>query len=290
MDQLLILFIAIPLLAFFATLLWQNKSEKAIGRIVRFAKVFNILIAVSFFIWWMIEGFEPVNYKLATLYQTEHFVFAIHLYYDEVTALFSIVGSLLFFLVATFSKYYMHRDQGYKRFFNTILLFATAYNFIILAGNFETLFIGWEIKGICSFILISFYRNRYLPVKNAFKAVSYYRISDVALMLAMWMMHHLTHKNITFYQLGEAKEMAMASGQTGMAVFIVCMIILPAAIKSAQFPFTTWLPRAMEGPTASSAIFYGSLSVHIGIFYCCVRIHFGKIWRGQKLPSLFLVH
>ena len=156
------------------------------------------------------NGLEPVSYKVATLYETDHFVFAIQLYYDEITAVFSIVGAFLFFLVATFSKYYMHRDEGYKRFFNTILLFATAYNFIILAGNFETLFIGWEIKGICSFILIAFYRNRYLPVKNAFKAVSNYRISDVALMLAMWMMHHLTHQNINFSQLGEAKEMAVA--------------------------------------------------------------------------------
>lgn len=266
MNQLLILFIAIPFLSFLATLLWQNKSEKAIGGIVRFAKVFNILIALSFFTWWLINGLAPISYKVATLYQTDHFVFAIQLYYDEITAVFSIVGSLLFFLVATFSKYYMHRDEGFKRFFNTILLFATAYNFIILAGNFETLFIGWEIKGICSFILIAFYRNRYLPVKNAFKAVTNYRISDVALMLAMWMMHHLTNRNVNFAELGEAKELAIAAGQSGMAIFIVCMLILPACVKSAQLPFTSWLPRAMEGPTASSAIFYGSVSVHIGVF------------------------
>lgn len=286
MNQLLILFIAIPLLAFFATLLWQNKSEKAIGKIVRVAKISNIVIAISFFLWWVMNGFEPLTYKLATLYETEHFVFAIHLFYDEVTAVFSIVGALLFFIVATFSKYYMHRDEGYKRFFNTILLFATAYNVIILAGNFETLFIGWEIKGICSFILIAFYRSRYLPVKNAFKAVSNYRISDVALMLAMWMMHHLTNKNITFLQLGEAKEMAISSGQTGMAIFIVCMLILPAVIKSAQFPFTTWLPRAMEGPTASSAIFYGSLSVHIGVFLL-LRTH--PFWEDMWWAKITII-
>lgn len=286
MDQLLILFIAIPMLAFFATLLWQNKSEKAIGKIVRFAKVSNILIALSFFVWWVINGLEPTSHKVATLYETDHFVFAIQLYYDEVTAVFSIIGAFLFFLVATFSKYYMHRDEGYKRFFNTILLFATAYNFIILAGNFETLFIGWEIKGICSFILIAFYRNRYLPVKNAFKAVSNYRISDVALMLAMWMMHHLTHQNINFSQLGEAKEIANAAGQTGMAIFIVCMIILPATIKSAQFPFTTWLPRAMEGPTASSAIFYGSLSVHIGVFLL-LRTH--PFWEDMLWAKIVII-
>ncbi len=286
MDQLLILFIAVPMLAFLATLLWQNKSEKAIGAIVRFAKLFNIFIAVIFAGWWMLNGFKPVDYKLATLYQTAHFVFAIHLFYDEVTVVFSIVGAVLFFLVATFSKYYMHRDEGFKRFFNTILLFGAAYNFIILAGNFETLFIGWEIKGICSFILIAFYRNRYLPVKNAFKAVSNYRLSDVALMLAMWMMHHLTHQNITFAQLGEAKEMAIATGQAGMAIFIVCMIILPATIKSAQFPFTSWLPRAMEGPTASSAIFYGSLSVHIGVFLL-LRTH--PFWEDMWWAKITII-
>ena len=286
MNQLLILFIAIPMLAFFVTLLWQNKSEKAIGRIVWVAKVFNIVIAVFFFLWWVFNGFEPLTYKLATLYETKHFVFAIHLFYDEVTAVFSIVGALLFFLVATFSKYYMHRDEGYKRFFNTILLFAAAYNLIILAGNFETLFIGWEIKGICSFILISFYRNRYLPVKNAFKAVSNYRISDVALMLAMWMMHHLTNRNITFLQLGEAKELAISTAQTGMAIFIVCMLILPAVIKSAQFPFTSWLPRAMEGPTASSAIFYGSLSVHIGVFLL-LRTH--PFWQDMLWAKIAII-
>jgi NADH-quinone oxidoreductase subunit L len=286
MNQLLVLFIAIPLLAFLVSLFWQNKSEKAIGRIVRFTKVLYILVSVSFAVWWILNGLEPISYHVVTLYQTEHFVFAIELYYDEITAVFSIVGALLFFLVATFSKYYMHRDQGYKRFFNTILLFATGYNFIILSGNFETLFIGWEIKGFCSFLLIAFYRNRYLPVKNAFKTISYYRISDVALMLAMWMMHHLTHQNISFTELGEAKNMAGQSGYRGMAVFIVCMIILSSAIKSAQFPFTAWLPRAMEGPTSSSAIFYGSLSVHIGVFLL-LRTH--PFWEDMIWAKVAII-
>jgi NADH:ubiquinone oxidoreductase subunit 5 (subunit L)/multisubunit Na+/H+ antiporter MnhA subunit len=286
MNQLLVLFIAIPFLAFFISLFWQNKSEKAIGRIVRFTKLLYILVSFSFAGWWVVNGLKPVSYQLATLYKTDHFVFAFELYYDEITAVFSIVGALLFFLVATFSKYYMHRDQGYKRFFNTILLFAAGYNFIILAGNFETLFIGWEIKGVCSFLLIAYYRNRYLPVKNAFKAISYYRISDVSLMLCMWMMHHLTNQNISFTELGEAKNMALQSANTGMAVFIVCMMILPAAIKSAQFPFTAWLPRAMEGPTSSSAIFYGSLSVHIGVFLL-LRTH--PFWEDMLWAKVTII-
>lgn len=286
MNQLLVLFIAIPFVAFLISLFWQNKSERAIGRIVRVTKVTYILLAASFAVWWAINGLAPVRYQLATFYQTDHFVFAFELYYDEITAIFSIVGAFLFFLVATFSKYYMHRDEGYKRFFNTILLFAAGYNFIIMAGNFETLFIGWEIKGVCSFILIAFYRNRYLPVKNAFKAISYYRISDVSLMLAMWLMHHLTHQNITFDKLGEAKTMALQPGYTGMAIVIVCLMILPAVVKSAQFPFTAWLPRAMEGPTASSAIFYGSLSVHIGVFLL-LRTH--PFWEDMLWAKIVII-
>jgi len=64
------------------------------------------------------------------------------------------------------------------------------------------------------------------------------------------------------------------------------MIILPAAIKSAQFPFTTWLPRAMEGPTASSAIFYGSLSVHIGIFLL-LRTH--PFWEDMWWAKITII-
>jgi NADH-quinone oxidoreductase subunit L len=71
-----------------------------------------------------------------------------------------------------------------------------------------------------------------------------------------------------------------------MAIFIVCMIILPAIIKSAQFPFTTWLPRAMEGPTASSAIFYGSLSVHIGVFLL-LRTH--PFWEDMLWAKIVII-
>jgi NADH-quinone oxidoreductase subunit L len=286
LSHSLSLFIAVPLLAFAITVLLQNKQERSIGVIVRVAKLFYVIAAAALIVGWILNGATPVTYNLATIYQSEDFVFAIQFYYDEITAVFSIVGALLFFLVATFSKYYMHRDDGFKRFFNIILLFAAGYNFIIFSGNFETLFIGWEIKGLCSFLLIAFYRARYLPVKNAYKTISNYRISDVALILAMWMMHHLTHQNISFTQLDQARETAALTHHSGMAIFIVCMFILAAVVKSAQFPFSTWLPRAMEGPTSSSAIFYGSLSVHIGVFLL-LRTH--AFWQDMLWAKILII-
>lgn len=286
LSQSICLFFIMPVAAFLLTQFFDNKKERVVGTIVRIAKVFYMLATVLFAICWGVNDFKPISYKLATLYQSDHFVFAINFYYDEITAVFSIVGSLIFFLVATFSKYYMHRDEGYKRFFSIILLFSVGYNFIIFSGNFETMFIGWEIKGLCSFLLIAFYRNRYLPVKNAYKVISNYRISDVALMLAMWMMHHLTQQNILFTQLGEANTTAEQTGHHNMAVFIVAMLLLAAIIKSAQFPFTSWLPRAMEGPTSSSAIFYGSLSVHVGVFLLLRTYPF---WHNMEWVKIVII-
>jgi len=177
------------------------------------------------------------------------------------------VGGIITFLVSVFSKYYIHRESGYKRYFNTLLLFYFAYSVIVFSGNFETLFMGWEFLGLSSFLLIAFYRDRYLPVKNALKTISLYRLSDVSLILALWMSHHLWHENITFIKLNDLSLVtAHIEEHYYYAVFIVLMIIMAASIKSAQFPFSSWLPRAMEGPTTSSAIFYGSLSVHIGVF------------------------
>lgn len=286
--QSLSLFVFVPLAAFFATLFWQNKRERPIAFIVQFTKAFYITAAIVYAVLWFINGRTPVSQELVTLYKTDQFVFAIRFYYDHITAVYSCVGAVLFFLVSTFSRFYMHRDEGYKRFFNTILFFALGYNLIIFSGNFETLFIGWEAIGLASFLLIAFYRNRYLPVKNAYKTLSVYRITDIALILAMWMMHHLTHTNIAFSELGSAKTLATAPGYEGMGLFISIMIVLAAAAKSAQLPFTSWLPRAMEGPTASSAIFYGSLSVHIGVFLLLRTYPFWNEMLGIKIAVIVI--
>jgi len=288
MSQLLSLFIFLPLIAFFSSIFFKNKNEKSISLLVKLITSLYSIGAIVFAIVWAIEGGRSINEKLITLYQTDDFVFVIQFYYDYITAVYSIVGALVFFLVARFSRYYMHRDEGFKRFFNTILFFLTGYNLIIFSGNFETLFIGWEFIGLSSFLLIAFYRNRYLPVKNGFKVLSVYRISDIALILAMWMMHHLTHQNINFTQLAEAKATADQLQHNGMALFIAIMFVLAAVAKSAQLPFTTWLPRAMEGPTSSSAIFYGSLSVHIGVFVLLRTYPFWQQMAGIKIAIIII--
>ena len=99
------------------------------------------------------------------------------------------------------------------------------------------------------------------------RVFSIYRIGDVGLILAMWLMHHFWHENITFSALVDhhlVSEHLSSHNIIGAAIGF--LVLLSAYAKSAQIPFSSWLPRAMEGPTPSSAIFYGSLSVHLGVF------------------------
>ncbi len=267
MQNLIVIFILLPLLGFLVSLIIPAKQEKAISYVAFFTTGSVAIWIVIFTIWWIINGAETLNIREIVLYKSDNYTFLLDLFFDKVTAVYLLFSSALAYLIAVYSRHYLHREKGYKRFFNTKLLFVTGINIIVLSGNFETLFIGWEILGVSSFLLIAFYRERYLPVRNALKVYSIYRIADIGILLAMWLSHHLWHENITFVQLNDTAYVNHYLHEhylTGL--FISFAIILAAAAKSAQFPFSSWLSRAMEGPTPSSAIFYGSVAVHIGVF------------------------
>lgn len=267
MEQLLQLFILLPLFTFIISVFLPFKNERLISTVTIGSVGLHLIGILIFIIYWLLNGFLTLDIKHFVLYKAETIEIFIDFFFDKITAVFALVGSLLTFLVLIFSRYYLHRDEGFKRYFSTINLFFLGYNFAIFSGNFETLFIGWEVLGICSFLLIAFYRDRYLPVKNSLKVISLYRLGDICLILSMWMSHHLWHKNITFLELGDTQAVQEhLFAHNWYSVFMASMICVAAAAKSAQLPFSSWLPRAMEGPTTSSAIFYGSLSVHLGVF------------------------
>ena len=278
-ESLLHIFILIPLLGFILSLFMPGKNERLISSFSFSIVGLHFTSFFTFLIYWLLHDHPALNLKDLVFYKSGDYEFYLDFFFDKVTAVYFFVGSLLSFLVTVYSRAYLHREEGYKRFFCTLLFFYLGYNITIFAGNLETLFIGWEILGICSFLLIAFYRQRYLPVKNALKVFTVYRIGDIGLILAMWASHHLWHANITFLQLRDNEIIrAQLESHSLVGVFISLMILITAAAKSAQLPFTSWLPRAMEGPTPSSAIFYGSLSVHIGVF---LLIRTCAFWEHQ---------
>ena len=267
MNSILPIFIWVPIVGFLVSIFLPKTNEKLISGLAFATLVIQLTLSLAYVAYWLITGGETFQVKEIILFQNADYIFQIDFLFDKITAVYLVVGALLTFLVTRYSRFYLHREAGYKRFFLTTLFFYVGYSLTIISGNLETLFLGWEILGISSFLLISFYRERYLPVKNAVKVFSIYRIGDIGLILAMWASHHLWGQNITFFQLNNAELVhEQLQSHSFVGVFISLMILLSAAAKSAQLPFSSWLPRAMEGPTPSSAIFYGSLSVHIGAF------------------------
>lgn len=276
MDNVLHYFILLPLLGLLLSNLPDKKQESLI-----FWNAFSVLVLqwaglILFSIYWLANGAEPVFEKFVTYYKHGNAEFSFDLYFDKLTLVYGFMAGLIATLVALFSRYYMHRDPGYRRFFSNMLFFFTGINLIVFSGNFETLFLGWEVLGISSFLLIGFYRERYLPVKNSMKVMSLFRLSDVMLLIGMWLCHTAFHRNITFeeFAVPGALESELASHPLNLYLIPWAFLVV-AAIKSGQFPFSSWLPRAMEGPTTSSAIFYGSLSVHIGLF---LMLRISPLW------------
>lgn len=288
MENLIISsFVLIPLIGFILSLLFSGKNEKGLSRLSFFMVSLQLITVTAYIFYWLfLEKGKPINIREFIVYRNEDYQFLIIFYFDKVTAVYLFVGAFVTFLILRYSSYYLNMEIGYKRFFNTILFFYLAYNLTVLAGNFETLFIGWEMLGISSFLLIAFYRNRYLPVRNAVKVFSIYRIGDICIILAMWASHHLWHENIDFLKLNQ-EELVIhhLAEHGGIGLFIALCLLVAAAAKSAQLPFSSWLPRAMEGPTPSSAIFYGSLSVHFGVFLLLRTFPF---WEHQLTARILI--
>lgn len=267
LHNILLALICLPFLGCALGLFFNGTNERGISSLTKTIVFLQFLCSLSIFGLWTYSGYQTVNLTEMTIYKNPSYHFFIDLLLDRFSIVFLLIGSFVALMVTIFSQYYMHKEEGYKRFFLTILLFFFGYNLTILAGNFETLFIGWEILGVSSFLLIAFYRYRYLPVKNAVKVFTIYRLGDVGLLLAMWLSHHFWHENVTFAKMYNTDLFGEhIHTYTLLGIFTALGVVLAASAKSAQFPFSFWLPRAMEGPTPSSAIFYGSLSVHLGVF------------------------
>jgi len=188
------------------------------------------------------------------------------LQFDLLSTPFMAMALILCGTIARFALRYLHREPGFHRFFVLYSAFLLGMMLTSLAGNIETLFVGWELVGLSSALLVAFFHERTAPARNGIRVWSVYRVADACFLLAALLLHH--HPGAGDFSHGAGGVWPMGSTSvTGWSAFGIGLLLLVAAAgKSALFPFCGWLPRAMEGPTPSSAIFYGALSVHLGAF------------------------
>lgn len=267
-------------------------TERAIARCVQTAILTGLIASVSMLVLMLtwnltkvpIEMGSWVHFENDLLHHHYHFVFKFE--FDRLSVPFVILTFALCGTVGAFAIRYMHREQGFNRFFLLLSLFVVGMVITSLAGTIETLFSGWEIVGLSSALLVAFFHERPAPASNGLHVWIVYRISDAALLMVSIVLHHMRGEgNFDQFLSGEWPDGASLL-QSHQALFVGLPLLVAAMGKSAMIPFSGWLPRAMEGPTPSSAVFYGALSVHLGAF---LLLRFSPVLQESMLLRIIVI-
>ena len=207
---------------------------------------------------------KPVNF--GTWFEAGEVEIRLSFLIDGLSLTAALVVAAIGWLTLFFSDKYMHREPSFHRFFAIMNMFIAAMLLIVLAGNAVLMFIGWELAGLASYLLIGYAYDRATATRNAVRAFVTNRIGDAGFLLGL---------AIVYRYLGDTEWATLATGAGAignLAVGVVVFGFVVAALaKSAQLPFSPWIARALEGPTPSSAIFYGALLIHAGV-YLCLRL------------------
>ena len=187
--------------------------------------------------------------------------------FDSVTSVMLLVVTIVSSLVHIFSIGYMHGDPRYPRFFAFLSLFSFSMLFLVVSDNLLGIYIGWELVGVCSYLLIGFWFEQDAPANACKKAFMTTRVGDVGMFIGM-MMLFTKFRTLSLY--GDEGIFALASNLTAgdmTWLSIAGVLIFCGAIgKSAQIPLHTWLPDAMEGPTPVSALIHAATMVAAGVY------------------------
>ncbi|MBC7855470.1 MAG: oxidoreductase, partial [Pirellulaceae bacterium] len=246
----------------------RRLSERATILSVQAAISIGLAASVAILAMMLLQGTWHVDLELGNWVEIPGYHFSLKIVFDRLSVPFVILTFVLCGTIAAFAKNYMHREPGFNRFFVLYSLFLLGMVAASLAGTIETLFAGWELVGLSSALLVAYFQERPAPVRNGLRVWAVYRVSDAALLIAALLVHRLTGHGDFEKLMGSDPGWpdVHASIEAHQALVIGLLFLVAAAGKSALVPFSSWLPRAMEGPTPSSAVFYGALSVHLGAY------------------------
>ena len=192
------------------------------------------------------------------------------IYVDQLSVFMLLVVTGVSTLIHLYSFGYMQSDEGYHRFFSYLNFFVFSMLLLVLAGNFVLLIVGWAFVGFASYALISFWYRRTTATRAGMKAFVINVVGDIGLVLAAL----LIFRELGSFEFGTVFAQAphvFARGE--WTVTAICLLLLVGAFaKSAQIPFHTWLPDAMEGPTPVSSLIHAATMVTAGV-YLIARTH-----------------
>ncbi|XES78523.1 MAG: NADH-quinone oxidoreductase subunit L [Candidatus Bathyarchaeia archaeon] len=184
-------------------------------------------------------------------------------YLDPLSVLFTCLIGFFGLIIAVYSLGYMKHEENLTRYYFYLLVFIGSMIGLVISDNFLQMFIFWEMVGMCSYALISFWNNRPESVKAGNKVFIMTRIGDAMLLGAIGILYASLgtlsfHGTITAITAGQLSSEAL--------VTVAFLVLGGAVAKSAQLPLFTWLYSAMEAPTSVSALLHAATMVKAGIY------------------------
>src|ERR671923_388219 len=182
---------------------------------------------------------------------------------DSLAAMMFVVVCLVSLLVQIYSLGYMHGDVRYTWYYAALNLFTGSMLTLVIANNTVQLLLGWELVGICSYLLIGHWYEEKENSDAAIKAFITTKTGDLGFVIGIFVLFIGAHT----FNIGELQE-RVAGGEVSSAVVTAGALLLFAGAvgKSAQFPLHVWLPDAMEGPTPVSALIHAATMVNAGVY------------------------
>ena len=245
--------------------------------------VVGLSFVAALIAFWQLAGLPAdervINVTLFTWIPVGDFQVNAALLLDPLSAVMILVVTGVGFLIHVYSVGYMADDESYARYFTYLNLFTFSMLTLVLANNFLQLYVGWELVGLCSYLLIGFWFTRKSASDAGKKAFIVNRVGDfgfaLGVMLIFVVFGTLDYKQV-FEQAGQilsGARMDLGFGLViGMATMITFLLFVGATGKSAQIPLYVWLPDAMEGPTPVSALIHAATMVTAGV-YMVARSH-----------------
>jgi len=239
---------------------------------------------------WQNPGFTHTLYDWISLGATQSLEggqwISVNFYFDRLTGAMLLFVTVVSLMVVIYSIGYMrdhhgHPARGYERFFAFMGLFVFSMITLVLAGNFVLLYLGWELVGLCSYLLIGFYYQKPSARDAAKKAFIVNRIGDFGFALGIFALYMFIAPLAQNYEnpLDYAVVFKYVAQLSEPQLTLVALLLLCGAIgKSAQFPLHVWLPDAMEGPSPVSALIHAATMVTAGV-YMVARC--GPIFAGS---------
>nr|YP_009347395.1 NADH dehydrogenase subunit 5 [Aporia hippia]APU93503.1 NADH dehydrogenase subunit 5 [Aporia hippia] len=251
------------------------KSSNSICFISFFFLFIFMLLNMVFMIYFLMKNLVIFLEWEIISFNSMNIVFSILL--DWMSLLFMMFVSLISSSVIYYSKSYMNAELNLNRFIILVLLFVLSMMLLILSPNIISIFLGWDGLGLVSYILVIYYQN--MKSYNAgMLTVLSNRIGDVMLLMVIAWMMNFGSWNFIFY-------LDLMKSDFSMQV-ISCLIILGAMTKSAQIPFSAWLPAAMAAPTPVSALVHSSTLVTAGVY---LLIRFNNLLLGTEFLKMLLL-